>query len=195
MRMDVTFTKLAGRRYTVEVKRGVGPELATRSGPGYDSYLPHDVVHFIVEAEAGIHGGVFGRLAAGGCGIFWPADPRERRKHQRRKVVPTPEQRADMERSERLAALCPLLWELRAGLRNGLPESFSNVDHDELNSPLMDQICGRLGGVADRWYALQPGRSITMTWPHAEGRRPVRRSSVSEWRGRAPRVRRSSRRR
>jgi hypothetical protein len=50
--VDVTFTKVAGCRYLMTIVRERGPQLASRHGPGYDDYLPHDAVHFIVEAEA-----------------------------------------------------------------------------------------------------------------------------------------------
>ena len=63
--MEVTFTKLPGRRYEMAVVRERGPVLAPRTGPGYHEYLPHDAVHFLVEAEAGLSGGAFGR--AGEC--------------------------------------------------------------------------------------------------------------------------------
>jgi hypothetical protein len=58
--MEVTFAKATtGRRYVMTVVRERGPQLAPRPGPGYDDYLPHDAVHFLVEAEAGLSGGVF----------------------------------------------------------------------------------------------------------------------------------------
>lgn len=53
----MTFTKVAGRRYTISLARRTGPALATRYAPGYDDYLPHDAVHFLAEAEAGLRGG------------------------------------------------------------------------------------------------------------------------------------------
>ena len=68
--MDVTFRKLTGRRYVMSVVRERGPELAPTPGPGYHDYLPHDAVHFIVESEAGLSGGVFGRIAAGQSNLF-----------------------------------------------------------------------------------------------------------------------------
>jgi hypothetical protein len=56
--MDVTFTKAPGRRYFMTVVRERGVPLAPRQGPGYHDYLPHDAVHFLVESEAGLSGGV-----------------------------------------------------------------------------------------------------------------------------------------
>jgi hypothetical protein len=34
--------------------------------PGYDTFMPHDLQHFIVERALGIDGAIFGQLAAGG---------------------------------------------------------------------------------------------------------------------------------
>ncbi|MCX5418865.1 hypothetical protein [Streptomyces sp. NBC_00078] len=106
--MDVTFTKMSGRRYRMTVVRGSGPEPAPRQGPGHDDWLPHDAVHFLVEAEARLSGGVFGRIAAGRSNIFWAADPAVRRRQARReaKWQPSKAEHADMARSEALASAC-----------------------------------------------------------------------------------------
>src|SRR5918992_4255184 len=73
--MDVTFTKTPGRRYLVTVERQVGPALAPRYGPGYDPHLPHDLVHFVVEAEAGLTGGGLMPVGARRHGIFFSRGP------------------------------------------------------------------------------------------------------------------------
>jgi hypothetical protein len=176
--MEVTFTKAAGRRYVMTVARERGPQLASRYGPGYDDHLPHDAVHFLVEAEAGLSGGVFGQIAAGQNNIFWPADPRAQRRQARReaKRTSTAAERADMARSEELAGICQPLWELRAGHRHTLPIWFSNVMPGTLDSPLIGRILDRLEEFAARWQALQAGRSITLLWP-VDGRPAGRRDA------------------
>ena len=164
----VTFTKVAGRRYRMTVVRERGPRLAPRHGPGYDDYLPHDAVHFIVEAEAHLSGGVFGRIAAGQSNIFWAADPRVLRRQVRREAKRRPgaTERADMARSEELASICQPLWEQRAGHRRQLPLWFSSLTPDLLApSPLRERILARLDEFAARWHALPVGRSITLSWP------------------------------
>jgi len=165
--MDVTFTKVTGRRYLMTVVRERGPELAPRTGPGYDDHLPHDAVHFLVEAEARLSGGVFGRIAAGHSNIFWPADPVAQRRQARREAKRTssPAERADMARSEELAGVCQPLWELRAGRRRTLPLWFSAVPPGTLESPLIERILSRLDEFAARWQALPTGGSITLSWP------------------------------
>jgi hypothetical protein len=165
--MEVTFTKAAGRRYVMTVVRERGPRLAPRPGPGYDDYLPHDAVHFLVEAEARLPGGVFGRIAAGQSNIFWPADPSQQRRQARReaKRASSAAERADMARSEELASVCQPLWELRAGHRRALPLWFSAVKPAALESPLIERILGRLDEFAASWQALPAGGSITVSWP------------------------------
>jgi hypothetical protein len=162
--MDVTFTKVTGRRYLMTIVRERGPRLAPRHGPGYDDYLPHDAVHFLVEAEAGLSSGVFGQIAAGRSNMFWAADPGQLRRLARREAKrrPSATERADMVRSEQLAGVCRPLWELRAGHRRELPLWLSG---QPLEDPLCERILARLDRFAARWHALPAGQSITLSWP------------------------------
>jgi len=182
--MEVTFTKATGRRYLMTVVREHGPRLAPRYGPGYDDYLPHDAVHFLVEAEARLSAGVFGQIAAGQNNIFWPADPRVQRRQARREAKRTSSaaERADTARSEELASVCQPLWELQAGHRRALPLWFSSVVPGTLASPLIDRILGRLEEFAARWQALPAGGSITLSWP-LDGRAVRRREASDRTRG------------
>ncbi len=177
--MEVTFTKMTGRRYMMTVVRERGPRPAPRTGPGYDEHLPHDAVHFLVEAEAHLSGGVFGRIAAGHSNIFWPAGPRAQRRQACResKRTSSAAERADMGRSEDLAGVCQPLWELRTGHRREPPIWFGNVPPDVLRSPLVERILARLDEFAARWQALPAGGSITLPWP--AGERHARRQETS----------------
>lgn len=171
--MHVTFTK-RHNRYTIAVARERGPELAPRDGPGYDDALPHDAVHFIVEAEAGIACGVFGRIAAGRSNIFWAADPALRRSYSRKEKRRRPSrgEQDDMALSERLSTLGPPLWELKAGRRTTLPEWLRLDEPPPVPDAVLDRIVERLGDFAERWAALAVGGSITLWWPN--GRPAVR---------------------
>ncbi|WP_042384257.1 hypothetical protein [Streptacidiphilus melanogenes] len=177
--MDVTFTKLSGRRYRMAVVREHGPELAPRQGPGYDDYLPHDAVHFLVEAEAGLSRGAFGRIAAGRNNIFWAADPVARRRQARREAKRPPSQaeHADMARSETLASLCEPLWKQRAGQRADLPIWFaSRASASGISDPpLVERILARLDEFAACWHALPVGGSVTLAWPSGDPAGPPHR--------------------
>lgn len=167
--MEVTFTKAEGRRYLMTVARERGPELATRQGPGYHEYLPHDAVHFLVEVEAGLSDGVFGQIAAGRRNIFAAVDPAERRRYARREARrrPLKSEMADTARSESLASLCTARWEVRAGRRRRLPVWLAETDPEVAGSPLVERIVGRLEEFAARWHALPVGGSITLAWQPA----------------------------
>src|ERR1700733_1706534 len=154
--MRVTFTKASGRRYFMTIARERGVDLAPRQGPGYHDYLPHDAVHFIAEREAGLTGGVVGRIAAGQSNIFSAADPRRQGRVARREARrrPNASQRADMERSETLASICLPVWELRAGLRSQLPAWTARVEPALVGSPVIDRIVAQLDEFAARWHEL-----------------------------------------
>jgi hypothetical protein len=85
------------------------------------------------------------------------------RREKARKL--TPAQHADMARSEALAGTCQVLWEMRAGRLATLPEWFSRVEPEILESDLVWRIMARLDEFAARWHALQAGGSITLAWP------------------------------
>ncbi|WP_213934438.1 hypothetical protein [Rhodococcus sp. B50] len=162
--MHVVFTKGPGIGYEIAVHRETGPELAPRNGPGGHPYLPHDLVHLLVEMEAGIELGVFGQVAAGDNGLFWPADNAERTRASRRrrskKHAMSPRAEADMIRSETLARIAVPVWEARRGLARGLPASVPA--HDV--TPVVDRIVDIFDDYADRWHALPVGGSLTLTW-------------------------------
>jgi hypothetical protein len=204
--MRVTFTKAPGRRYFMAIEREHGIELAPRQGPGYHDYLPHDAVHFIVEREAGLAGGVFGRIADGQSNIFSAADPRLHRRSARREAKrrPTGAETADMERSETLASICLPMWELRAGQRAAMPAWSARIDRGELRSPVIEIILPVLDEFARRWHALPVGAAIVLEWepPAVSSRRPAsprarparRRARAARSAGAAPARGRSPRR-
>ncbi len=162
--MQVVFTKGPGTSYDIAVRRETGATLAPRNGPGGHPHLPHDLVHLLVEREAGIDFGVFGQLAAGDNGLFWPADPDERAKAARRRKSKgaTSSERAkmDMARSEELAGIAVPVWEVRRGFAESLP---AYVTRNAI-PPVVEKIVGCFDDYADRWHALPVGESLTVTW-------------------------------
>lgn len=163
--MEVTFVKRRNG-YDVRIARAKGPELAPRGGPGGRPPVPHDAAHLIVEAEAGLRGGVFGRIAdANGLdGLFWPADPGERRKASRRKRQPTAAQSADMARSEYLASLTAALWEVERGHRKPEPAWPGVLEDADIDPALCERIFARYDDFAPRWAALPDGGELTLRW-------------------------------
>jgi hypothetical protein len=120
--MLVHFMKTGTHRYGVFVERTSAPSVIADRAPGYDEYLPHDLLHFVAEAEWGIDGGVFGQLAAGGDpGIFLPVDEELVNKWVRkRKLRRKPHTHG--RRSEALAGLLDSAWKARRA-RHGYPNT------------------------------------------------------------------------
>src|ERR671919_613927 len=69
--MIVVFRRTGQRRYAVEAQRPGFPPVVMNPAPGYDQFLPHDLMHLVVEAQLRFSLGVFGQLAQGGdAGTF-----------------------------------------------------------------------------------------------------------------------------
>ncbi len=64
--MKVHFIRSGERRYGMRIERVDAPVLVMDPAPGFDPDVPHDMVHFVVEAALGLQNGVFGQIAAGG---------------------------------------------------------------------------------------------------------------------------------
>jgi hypothetical protein len=176
--MRVTFTKTGERRYGVTVRRELKHDVAINPAPGYHDYLPHDLLHFVAEAEWKLDGAVFGQLAAGGdAGIFIPVDHalipramRDRKRARRR------EGRPRGRRSEVLTDLLETAWTARQ--RSAPPArswddrlAAARVTHERLT-----RVLDQLDEMADEWHGLRVGESITLDWPRRERHgRPRRR--------------------
>jgi hypothetical protein len=151
--MKVSFVKTGARRYAVEVSRERYPDLRCGS-IGYDDWLPHDVLHFVAEAEHRLDGGIFGDLATGGnARIFMPVDRALIPKMWRRQRI-RPTRLPDGRRSEELA------WQL---------------DHGWRARTLPVELQQKLDELSARWHGLQIGGSLTLEWPRPEGARHPRR--------------------
>ena len=167
--MKVTFTRTAKRRYRVSVD---GPGVVSswiEPAPGYDDRLPHDMVHFVVESELGIRGGVFGQLAAGGhARSFWrTAQPREKKLVKRGDRLAAAN-RDDTAFSERVAWLAFATWNQKP--LSGVT-SVEGVSADDIK-----RVCREFDAVSARWSKLAVGESMTLVWRgHASG--PARRRS------------------
>jgi hypothetical protein len=143
--------------------------------PAYDDDIPHDLVHYVVEAELGLANGVYGRAARGAGTFITTAEhdvsPRERarkqRKQQRReRALGTEDARhtADMAQSERLAALCDVAWRRKHGQRPD-PARSAPVPRAE-DTADVERVVSRLDAIAPLWRALPVGGELVFEWPH-----------------------------
>src|SRR5687767_61953 len=113
--MIVRFRRTGVRRYAVVVTLAGEPPRTMDPAPAYDDDIPHDLVHYVVEAELGLTHGVYGR-AARGAGTFVTTAERDvssrerarkqRKQQKRERALNAQDARhaADMAQSERLAA-------------------------------------------------------------------------------------------
>jgi hypothetical protein len=173
--VEVIFRRTGERRYAVVVQVPGRPAQALNPAPGFDEHIPHDLVHYVVEAELELSTGVFGRAARGG-GTFVPAEsapsPRERAR-QRRKQARREEQlqRADSQKmqemaaSERLAALCDLAWRRRHGQRPDPGRVPPRVTSTPEDTERIERVLARLDQLAPIWHALPIDAEMAFVWP------------------------------
>jgi len=147
--VKVTFVKKGARRYAVVVRRDRDPDLWCGS-IGCDEFLPHDLVHFVAEAEFGLDDAIFGDLAAGGNARLFQSFDQELTTKLWRKQRIRPTRLPDGRRSEELTGELHQGWQART-----------------LPPPLQQ----KLDDLAQRWQALQVGGSLTLEWPRPEGRK------------------------
>lgn len=137
--------------------------------PGYDPFLPHDLIHFLVECEWGIGNGIFGQLAAGGdAGTFWTTRRDIRRRWRRRGKRLRAAAGGDSGRSERIAHLAFVAWQARHGQAVNPWDVESVRETLELDPAILERTLARFDEIAERWHALGVGGSITLTWPWSE---------------------------
>ena len=181
--MKVTFMRTGERRYGVLVERTSGPAMAIHPAPGYDDVLPHDLLHFVAEAEWQIDGAVFGLLAAGGDpGSFGQVGGRSKLERRRQR----PKGRRRGRRSELLADLLEQAWRARHG-RSPLPGDWEQrLVAARTEASRVETVVDVLDGLAEQWRRVHVGESIVLDWPRSEGCgvRPARKQRRLPHRGR-----------
>ncbi|WP_441289667.1 hypothetical protein ACSRUE_02830 [Sorangium sp. KYC3313] len=183
--MDVIFRRTGERRYAVVVEAAGKQPQVMDPAPGFDDHIPHDLVHYVVEAELGLTSGVFGRAASGG-GTFISAalggsSPRERARERRKQLRRETSLRNadeggqhDMVTSERLAGVCDLIWRRRQGQR---PDASRPAPRESLSGEdarRVDRVVVRLEELARLWNQLPVGGELAFTWPSVVPRAPGR---------------------
>lgn len=168
--MLVHFRKTGPHRYAVLVERERAPALVAHPAPGYDDYLPHDLLHFVAEAEWGLDGAVFGQLAAGGDpGIFLPVDPDLVAPWVRRRKL-RPKAHPKGRRSELLAYALECAWNARR--RRPLPDGWDDLlAAGRVDRERLARVVASLDELAARWHGLRIGEDLTLEWPRPERRR------------------------
>lgn len=178
--MKVSFKRTGARRYAVVVAAEGEPVRALDPAPGYDDDIPHDLVHYVVEAELGFINGVYGRAARGGGTFIAIADrdlaPRERSRSQRKQrkrdqAMSAHDERhgAEMAESERLAALCDVAWRRKHGQR---PDPLRAAPvREPRDARWIERVVTRLDALSLAWRELSVGEALVFEWPKVE---PIR---------------------
>ena len=172
--MNVRFRRTGARRYAVVVTVAGEPPRAMDPAPGYDDDIPHDIVHYVVEAELHLASGVYGRAAQGAGTFIAIADhdvsPRERARQQRKQRrreralgAADAGQTADMAQSERIAGLCDVAWRRKHGQRPD-PSRSAPVPRTE-DAAAIERVVSRLDAIAPLWRALPIGDELVFEWP------------------------------
>ena len=186
--MIVVFRRTGQRRYSIAAQRPGHPDLVMDPAPGYDTLIPHDMMHLVVESRLGLTRGVFGQLAAGGdAGTFHlplqqisstreTARARTRIKARGAKLLR--EGRDESARSERATYICWYEWlarsqssELRkrASAMTKNAEQVSNAsaaaELRALKREKLDEICRHLDQLSSHWSRLAVGQSMAVRWP------------------------------
>ncbi len=177
--MLVSFQRTGVRRYAVSVTIPGQPVRALDPAPGYDDDIPHDLVHYVVEAELGLTNGVYGRAARGAGTFIASAEgdltPRERSRAQRKQrrreqSLGTEDSRGagEMAASERLAGLCDVAWRRKHGQRAD-PLRTAPVPTPR-DAAAIERVVARLDALSARWRALPQGEALVFEWPAVEPR-------------------------
>ena len=187
--MVVVFRRTGNRRYAIEAQRSDYPDVEMNPAPGYDQFMPHDMMHLVVEAQLGITRGVFGQLAQGGdAGTFhlpFKQDKSGRETARARTRLRTrgakllKEGRDESARSERATYICWYEWlarssstELRkraqrmAKYAEHVRDSANAAELRSLNKKKLDEICKHLDRLSSHWSTLEVGQSMAVHWPN-----------------------------
>ena len=186
--MEVIFERTGNRRYAIRVLRPGLPPAIMDPAPGYDPFLPHDVMHMVVEAELGLTRAVFGQLAAGGlAGTFRIQSDisvskreasRQKRRAKTRDESLHKEGLEDSAVSERATFLCWYEWLMQSddpARRNTAKAMAGNTTHvkktaprtelGSLSAPVTDRICRHLDRLSSNWSGLAVGAEMIVHWP------------------------------
>jgi hypothetical protein len=187
-RMDVVFRRTAVRGYAIEIGRPGMARVRMDPAPGFDGYLPHDLLHFVVEEQLGLDDGIFGRVANGGTSkTFRTAvtdgvgvDTRTRKRAQRattRREAQLSQGDSDFGQSERATYVCWQNWVAHHGepgvraraatmreTADGIWDRMPAAERAALTDEMLTCIRARLSQVSELWRALAIGDGFTLQW-------------------------------
>lgn len=142
--MRIHLTKLTDERHRLAIVRADGSaesvELETRS------FLLHDLVHYAVEAEAGMRAGFWGLLAAG-ASLASLAD----------RTLADPKN-AELARAETLVGPMQSVW-------NGRLDKARYIESSSVDEAFVERVLERLRGLWGHWRATRFRGVMELSWP------------------------------
>lgn len=183
--MKVHFIRSGERRYSMRIERAEGPALVMDPAPGFDPDLPHDMVHFIVEAALGLKTGVFGQIAAGGDAGSFHVDTggdlsaKERQRAARKQVARGAKLVKAQGREGELSELAAFLFDMdwRSGQRpdsaaqraalgeaERVRQSLSAEERARIDAA-RPRVMKSFADLSARWRALRIGDAMVLDWP------------------------------
>lgn len=186
--MKVHFIRSGERRYSMRIERPDGPVLVMDPAPGFDPDLPHDMVHFVVEAALGLTTGVFGQIAAGGnAGSFYveaggDLSAKERQRAARKQVVKGAKLVKSQGREGELSELAAFLFDIdwrsqsradsaaqRAALGDAERTRQSlSADERARIDVARPKVFAAFERLSKAWRALRVGDALVLEWPSRE---------------------------
>lgn len=186
--MKVHFIRSGERRYGMRIERADAPALVMDPAPGFDPDLPHDMVHFVVEAALGIGTGVFGQIAAGGdAGSFHveaggTLSAKERQRAARKQIAKgvklIKSQGREGELSELAAFLFDIAWRSSqrpdsAAQRAAIGETERtraslSADERVRIDAARPRVFEDFERLSKAWRALPVGDALTFEWPSTQ---------------------------
>jgi hypothetical protein len=183
--VKVHFIRSGERRYSMRIERSDAPTLVMDPAPGFDPDLPHDMVHFVVEAALGLTTGVFGQIAAGGnAGSFrieatGALSAKEHQRAARKQVAKgaklVKSQGREGELSELAAFLFDIAWRSQsrpdsATQRAALGEAERargalSADERARIDAARPRVFADFERLSKAWRALKVGEALTLEWP------------------------------
>lgn len=182
--MKVHFIRSGERRYSMKIERDGAPTLVMDPAPGFDPDVPHDMVHFVVEAALGLKSGVFGQIASGGdAGSFRVAaddlSAKDRQRAARKQVAKgarlVKAQGREGELSELAAFLFDVDWRSQAradsaAQRAALSEAERtraslSADERARIDAARPRVFADFERLSKAWRALRVGEALVLEWP------------------------------
>ena len=172
-RVPIDFHKRPRGRYHSVLHRVDGVSIRLEGGSynrirGEVDRVPHDIAHLIVEDAFGLHGGLWGTLAAGGSVQNATHAAGRKPSHAERRARAITDRAGESLRQAEILVRAVADASLAGGTRD-MHAFHAGVGArwwaPSITPDALDTACAELREAARRWDALEPGSVLRLTWP------------------------------